>query len=114
MVEQFLWTFIVYSVGWHTVVCYGCPRMVPSWRKGDQYFSALSRCTHSEMNQSFESACSAIICPHSSYRYAKSEKHETFSSQCTPPKGMHHAPCIMRLMNSVPMERQPAVSFTHA
>ena len=29
MIEQFLWTFIVYGVGGHTVVCYGVPRMVP-------------------------------------------------------------------------------------
>jgi hypothetical protein len=25
MVEQFLWTYIVYGVGWHRVVCYGAP-----------------------------------------------------------------------------------------
>jgi hypothetical protein len=25
MVEQFLWTFIVYGVRWHTVVCYSAP-----------------------------------------------------------------------------------------
>jgi hypothetical protein len=72
------------------------------WRKGDQYFSALSSCTHSEMNQSFESACNAIICPHSSCRYARSEKAEV---------SVRH-PRVSHELRS--MECQLAMSFTHA